>query len=165
MKILKISALIALSLIPIRSMADEAEMPIFNKPPTEYFYHHIVYGANAGPNGTPEDDGLLIGDKSKQNLKFWFELDGNNFHICSMSGLAKSISHNSYMYESGQCKLRITFPSKTRAEIQDIGNFCEPDFCAINAYIDKTKFVLNRTHKLGGAYDWYLHIKDPKNNP
>ena len=118
-------------------------MPEFQHPPERYVYHHIVDGPAAGTNGTPADNLLLIGDRASGNLKFWFELEGYNFHICSMSGTARSVSHHAYLYHSGECTLRISFPSKTTAVIDDIGRACEPESCAMNASINNTKFVLS----------------------
>jgi hypothetical protein len=86
------------------------------------------------------DEELLIGDRSKKTLKFWFELYGGNFHICSMSGVATSIAKNKYIYTEDDCKWVLTI-NKTIAEIEDVGSQCQPLYCAINASIGKTAFL------------------------
>jgi hypothetical protein len=123
------------------TFAEEAAVPTFKTSPQKYTTHNVIGGVVGKPSGAAAVvDELLIGDKTKKKLTFWFYIHGSNFHICSMSGDAEAINPNTYQYREGNCDLRISYlPGKV--EIEDIGGNCKlAGHCGFRAHIGKMEF-------------------------
>ncbi|HCU85476.1 hypothetical protein [Methylophilus sp. UBA6697] len=128
------------------AVGEEAEMPAFSSPPIKYINQTSIGGAVGHPNEIAQvTDDLVIGDKTNQNLKFWFYIYGANFHICSASGVAEKLEKNTYQYQVSDtsCQLKLTFKSN-HATLEDIGGNCRDLFCGSRGNIGKTAF-----HKIG----------------
>jgi hypothetical protein len=120
------------------AFGDEAAIPSFSKKPMKFKVEHKV------SNSEKAVDELLLGDITESNLTFWFLFIRTNYHICSMSGSAKSIAKNTYQYSVGDCNLRITIESG-QATVDDVGGKCSHSdqdnnitSCGSRGYIGKT---------------------------
>lgn len=122
-------------------LADEASVPQFDSPPEKYTSHKVIGGVVGDPSGTAQVvDEILIGNKSKEGITFWFYLYGPNFHICSMAGEAKAVASNDYQYREGNCELHISVSPK-KVKVEDVGGYCKQSGnCGSRAYIGTSEF-------------------------
>ena len=72
--------------------ADEVSVPEFSEPPVTYTLKidGIIYGK------------LLVGDRTKENLKFWVNVEGGNHHQCYAAGTATSHDNETYIFSNIQ---------------------------------------------------------------
>ena len=108
-------------------MADEMEPPTFNTPPIEYINKHEI--AFRAENNRQESvaDTLLIGDVTNTNAKIYIETISNNYHTCTISGVAKN-DGETLIYSYKNCSVQIKH-NNNEATINDTNNNCEQYFC------------------------------------
>lgn len=87
MPILRICFLVALAIGCVAAQADDAAMPNFSSKPKKYANRHEI--GFADQSSAFVDDELVIGDVTREQLKFWFWIIGANGHQCSASGTAQ----------------------------------------------------------------------------
>jgi len=109
--------------------AEEIPVPSFAKGPTEFVSR---YG-----------DRLLIGDKSKKELRFWFNISGANYHQCYMSGTASAVDPDTYLHIDGQCALELkVLPGAV--VLMDNEAKCKQTHCGTRAGIHGATFLRKR---------------------
>ncbi len=111
------------------AFADEIPIPEFSGSATEY----------ADPHGGK----ILIGERTKEQLKFWLRTVGGNYHLCHMSGVATSRDNETYKYwqyeEKIHCALSIIVLDNSVVLI-DNSNQCRRISCAERAGINGVVF-------------------------
>lgn len=129
--------LILILILTLPALGEEVERPNFSKPPVEYIYSHTVQDA-AGEKVDTEDE-LLIGDRDNQKLTFWFYVTAQNFHACSMAGVATATEKNEYVFTEDTCQLTIKIKNQ-EVHLVDPNNKCKNHHCGMYAYINNLKF-------------------------
>jgi hypothetical protein len=139
MKQLLVLILIIIFVLPV--FGDEVARPNFSKPPTEYIYHHTVQDA-IGEKVDTEDE-LLIGNRDNHKLTFWFYITAQNFHVCSMAGIATATKKNEYVFIEDTCKLTIKITDQ-EVQLFDPNDKCKKRNCGMYAHINGLKFKKKR---------------------
>ena len=129
--------LILIFIFALPVFGEEAERPDFRTPPTQYIYRHIVQDATGEKVDT--EDELLIGDRDNRKLTFWFYVTAQNFHACSMTGIATATKKNEYVFIEDTCKLTIKIKDR-EVQLIDPNNECKKRSCGMYAYINSLKF-------------------------
>lgn len=86
---------------------------------------------------------MLIGDRSSQQLTFWFRKVGANYHQCHLSGRASSIDGKTYKYviDEGEihCELSIVITNDS-VQLIDGDHQCRRINCGSRASINGAVF-------------------------
>jgi hypothetical protein len=109
--------------------ADEIPIPEFSGVATKYTN---TYGGE-----------ILIGERTSEQLKFWFRTVGGNYHQCHMSGVATSRDNETYAYgqyeQDIHCSLSIIVLGNSVVLIDDYGK-CKQISCGQRAGINGAVF-------------------------
>lgn len=126
---LKIICIIWIFIFLITAKADEISIPEFSGVATKYTDQ---YGGE-----------ILIGERTPEQLKFWFRTVGGNHHQCHMSGVAKSRDNETYKYgqyeQEVQCNLSIIVLEQSVVLI-DNSSQCKKISCGQRAGISGAVF-------------------------
>lgn len=86
---------------------------------------------------------ILIGERTSEQLKFWFRTIGGNFHQCHMSGVAESRDNETYKYgqyeQDIHCILSIIVLGNSVVLIDNSGK-CKRISCGQRAAINGAVF-------------------------
>ena len=86
---------------------------------------------------------LIIGERTPEQLKFWFRTIGGNNHQCHMVGIAESRDNETYKYghfeQNVHCSLSVIVLDNSVVLIDDSGQ-CEKVSCGQRASINGAVF-------------------------
>ncbi|GGB57276.1 hypothetical protein K8B83_20105 [Shewanella inventionis] len=129
----KVFYLIFLAILLNAANADVISIPIFSGESTKYT---DPYGGE-----------LILGERTPEQLKFWFRTIGGNYHQCHMTGIATSRNNETYIYSRVEqineknvfCSLSVIVLDNSVVLI-DEGNHCKAINCGQRAGINGAVF-------------------------
>lgn len=122
------------------SFSEEADKPDFNGQPRRFEkIQDVTMIREGGPEAKRVKNQVWIGREKSKSLPFWVYVNGENLHLCSISGNAKREGRHHFVYREGDCSIDIRLSGRD-LKLTDVGGSCAAQYCAPPAVFGVREF-------------------------